>query len=157
MQWGLKAPSIAKRSPLASAQVNTHTLCNAGCNVVFTKIGCTITYCGKVILCGSKCTRTGLWMIPLCPTLPSSANNNLANLLPAVIAANVDTTSSVGEYAHYIHQALCSPPATTLIQALKRSRELATIPGLTAHLINTHLPHSTATDKGHMRHDQQGI
>ncbi len=52
------------------------TLCNAGCNVVFTKIGCTITYCGKNILCGSKCTCTGLWMIPLCPTLPLTTSNN---------------------------------------------------------------------------------
>jgi hypothetical protein len=96
-------------------------------------------------------------MIPLCPTPPSSANKNLANLPPTVIAANIDATSSVGEYACYIHQALCSPPATPLIQVLKRSRELATIPGLIAHLINTHWPYSTATDKGHMRRHQQGI
>jgi hypothetical protein len=137
--------------------ISVVTLCNAGCNVVFTKIGCTITYRGKVILCGSKCTCTGLWMIPLCPTLPSAANKNPANLLPTVISANMDATSSTGEYARYIHQALCSPLATTLIQALKGSRELATIPGLTAHLINTHLPYSTATNKGHMRHHQQGI
>jgi hypothetical protein len=120
-------------------------------------IGCTITYRGKVILCNSKCTRTGLWMIPLCPTPPLSTNNNLANLLPTVIAANVDATSSIGEYARYIHQVLHSLPVTTLIQVLKSSRELATIPGLTAHLINTHLPYSTATDKGHMRRHQQGI
>jgi hypothetical protein len=52
---------------------------------------------------------------------------------------------------------LGSPPATKLIQALKLSRELATIPGLTAYLINTHLPYSTATDKGHMRCYHQGI
>jgi hypothetical protein len=94
------------------------------------------------------------------PPLPHTTiirNNYLANLLPTVIAANVDATSSAGENACYIHQALCSPPATTLIQVLKCSRELATIPGLTAHLINTHLPYSTATDKGHMRHHQQGI
>jgi hypothetical protein len=133
------------------------TLCNAGCNVVFIKIGCTITYCGKVILCGSKCTRIGLCMIPLCPTPPLSANNNQANTLPTVIAANVDATSSAGEYARYIHQTLCSPLATTLIQVLRRSRELATIPGLTAHLINTHLPYLTATDKDHMRCHRQGI
>jgi hypothetical protein len=68
------------------------TLCNAGCNVVFTKIGCTITYRGK----GSKCTCTGLWMIPpLCPIPPSTTSNN--NTLPTVIMANVDATSSVGE------------------------------------------------------------
>jgi hypothetical protein len=145
-------PSLASHS-----LISIITLCNAGCNAVFTKIGCTITYCGKVILCNSKCTCTGLWMIPLCPTLPSTANNNQANTLPTVIAANVDATSSTGEYARYIHQALCSPPATTLLQTLKRSRELATIPGLTAHLINTHLPYSTATNKGHMRRHCQGI
>ena len=96
-------------------------------------------------------------MIPLCPTLPSFANINQTNTLPTVIAANVDATSSAGEYAHYIHQALCSPLGTTLIQALKHSRELATIPGLTAHLINTHQPYSTVTDKDHMRRHCQGI
>jgi hypothetical protein len=145
-------PGLASQS-----LISVVTLCNAGCNVVFAKIGCTITYCGKVILCGSKCTCTELWMIPLYPTPPSTANNNQANTLPTVIAANMDTTSSTGEYARYIHQALCSPPTTTLIQALKCSRELATIPGLTAHLINPHLPYSTATDKGHMRRHRQGI
>jgi hypothetical protein len=96
-------------------------------------------------------------MIPLCPTLPLTANDNQANTLPTVIVANVETISSAGEYAHYIHQALCYPPATTLIQALKHSRELATIPGLTVHLINTHLPYSRATDKGYMRCHRQGI
>jgi hypothetical protein len=110
-------------------------------------------YHGKVILCSSKCTRTGLWMIPLCPTPPASVNNNQANLLPTVIAANVDATSSAGEYVRYIHRALCSPLATTLIHVLKHSRELATVPSLTAHLINTHL----ATDKGHMKRHRQGI
>jgi hypothetical protein len=128
-------PSLASHSLISIV-----TLCNAGCNVGFTKIGCTITHHGKVFLCGSKCTRTGLWIISLCSTPPLSANNNQANLLPTVIAANVDATSSASEYACYI-QALCSPPATTLIQVLKCSRELATIPGLMAHLINTHLPY----------------
>jgi hypothetical protein len=71
--------------------------------------------------------------------------------------ANVDATSSMDEYACHIYQALCSPPVTTLIQALKCRRELATIPSLTVHLINTHLPYSTATDKGHTRHHRQGI
>ncbi len=99
--------------------ISVITLCNAGCNVVLTKIGCTIMYCGKVILYGCKCTRTGLWMIPLCPTLPSSANNNQVNMLSIVIAANVDASSSTGEYACYIYQALCSSLATTLVQALK--------------------------------------
>jgi hypothetical protein len=58
------------------------TLCNAGCSVVFTKIGCRILYRGKEILCGSKCTHTGLWVIPLRPIPPLTANNNQANAVP---------------------------------------------------------------------------
>ncbi len=45
-------PGLASHSLISSV-----ALCNAGCNVVFTKIGCTIMYHGKVILCGSKCTH----------------------------------------------------------------------------------------------------
>jgi hypothetical protein len=57
----------------------------------------------------------------------------------------------------FIHQALCLPLAATLLRALATSSELVTIPGLKAHLIQHHLPRSTATDKGHMRRHQQGI
>jgi hypothetical protein len=45
--------------------ISVVTICNTGCDVLFTKIGCTITYRGRTIMCGNKCTRTGLWMIPL--------------------------------------------------------------------------------------------
>ncbi len=81
--------------------------------------------------------------ISMCPITLQYLNlsNNQANTLPTVIAANVDATSSTDEYACYIHQTLCSTPVTTLIQTLKYSRKLATIPSLTAHLINTHLPY----------------
>jgi hypothetical protein len=67
------------------------------------------------------------------------------------IAANVDATPSTSEYARYIHQCICSQPSATLLGALQRSEELATIPGLTPTLIKNHLLRSTATDKGHIR------
>ena len=38
---------------------------------------------------------------------------------------------SAAQYAHYIHQSLCSLPAATLLTALNHSDELTTIPGLT--------------------------
>ncbi len=41
------------------------TMCNAGCTVTFTKIGCSIVYRGSTIVCGHKCTHTGLWMVLL--------------------------------------------------------------------------------------------
>jgi hypothetical protein len=43
------------------------------------------------------------------------------------------------------------PNSLTLLGALDRSKQLATIPGLTPMLIKNHLPRSTATNKGHMR------
>ena len=159
-------PNLASHS-----LISVITLCNAGCDIAFTKIGCTISYHGRVVLCANKCTRTGLWMIPLAATTPPTTPTNaptdtlLASMrtsthqgltLPVVITANVEATSTAAEYARFVHQALCSPPATLLLRALERSKELATIPGFMSRLVGTHLPRSTATDKGHMQRHQQG-
>jgi len=76
--------------------------------------------------------------------------------LPIAIAANVDATSTAAEYARFIHQALCSPTPAMLLWALERSKELATIPGFKSGLVRTHLPFSTATNKGHMHRHRQG-
>ena len=40
-------------------------LCNAECEVIFTKIGCTVKYRGRIVLQGAKCTKSGLWMVPI--------------------------------------------------------------------------------------------
>jgi len=134
-------------------------MCNGGCTVTFTKINCTIVYRGHTIVCGHKCTKTGLWMAPLkCADVQATAPPAVSNehthptAKPTMaIAANVDATLSAAEYTRYIHQCICSPPSATLLGALTRSEELITIPGLTPTLIKNHLPCSTATDKGHMR------
>jgi hypothetical protein len=81
----------------------------------------------------------------------SSQHTNPTAEPTLAIAANVDDTSSAAEYAHYIHQCICSPPSATLLGALTRSDELATILGLTPTLIKNHLPCSTASGKVHMR------
>ncbi len=82
---------------------------------------------------------------------PGSSDHTPPTAVPTfAIAANVDATSSAAEYAHYIHQFMCSPPSATLLGALDRSEELTTNPGLTPALIKNHLPCSTATDKGHI-------
>ncbi len=135
---GARAAHIIPRLALHSLLLVV-TMCNAECNVTFTKIGCTISYRGRTIICGRKCTRTGLWMIPLAnsiTTLPHSTSDPT----PVAMAVHINTMSSVAEYARYVHQCLCSPPATTLLQALEKSAELKTIPGLTAALIRARLP-----------------
>ncbi len=102
------------------------------CNVGFTKIGCTIMYCGQIIVCSHKCTQTGLWMIPLTPWSTTAPTALSATNLPSVaMAANDGATSSSAEYAFYVHQLLCSPPAFTLLHALATSTKLTSIPGLT--------------------------
>ncbi len=127
-------PGLASHSLLSVV-----TLCNAGCTVHFTKIGCTIVYQKGAIVCGHKCTRTGLWMIPL----SKDAKAPPADFHPTVaMAANIDATPSTAEYARYIHQTLCSPTAATLLLALTKSTELKTIPSLTTKLIHPHLPKS---------------
>ena len=40
-------------------------LCDAGCTVNLTKIGCQITYRGRVISYGQKCKKNVFWTIPL--------------------------------------------------------------------------------------------
>jgi hypothetical protein len=127
------------------------TMCNTGCTVIFMKIGFTIVYHGKTIVCGQKSTWTGLWMIPLAQWSPTAPTALSAINLPFVaMAVNVDATSSSAEYAPYVHQLLCSPLVATLLHALATSTKLTTIPGLTPALIHSHLPHSMATNKGHM-------
>jgi hypothetical protein len=72
----------------------------------------------------------------------------------ATVAANIDATFSAAKYACYIHQIMCSLPASTLLWALDLSEKLATIPDLTTTFIKNHLLCSTATNKGHMQRHQ---
>jgi hypothetical protein len=132
-------------------------MCNAGCTVTFTKINCTISYPGRTIICENKCTRMGLWMVPLKnpsvqATSPSATTTHppISTSSTAAVAANIDAMSSAAKYARYIHRIMCSPLASTLLRALDISEEVPTIPGLTTTLIKNHLPRSTATSKGHM-------
>jgi hypothetical protein len=113
----------------------------------FTKINCTISYHCHTIICGNKCTFTSLWKVPFTKnagyqaTSPTATYNHatLTATPTAVLAANVDASSSATKYARYIHQIMCSPPST-ILWTLDHSKELAPIPGLTPMLIKNHLP-----------------
>jgi hypothetical protein len=126
------------------------TMCNAVCTITFSKIGCTSVYRGRTIVCGHKCTRTGLWMIPLTEVPTPPASMSTTSPISIKLDAKVDATSLAAKYARYVHQLLCSPPAATLLHALEKSTEVQTIPGLMPALVFSHLPRPTATNKGHM-------
>jgi len=97
-------PGLASHS-----HISVVTLCNARCDVLFTKIGCTITHRGRTIMRGNKCTCSGLWIIPLYAAIQPTPTATPPRSLTAM-AANIAATSSAGDHARYIHQALCSPP-----------------------------------------------
>ena len=151
--------------------VSVVTLCNAGCEVLFTKIDVTVKYRGSIVLTGKKCTRTGLWMVPLeKPT--ANKVTTLCNKPPKIqgvkplesrdpskgregrglshLANNTVHTSTKAELASYYHQCLGSPPKSAILRVLRsHPDELQSFPGLTKELMK-YLPPSAATAKGHM-------
>ena len=141
-------------------------LCNAGREVTFTKIGCQVKQLGRIVLRGSKCTGTGLWMIKLTNTArvtPYISNphqiqtaNTLFQPTTEHIITNVIPTSSKPILAMYHHQTLGSPPVPTIVKAW-RNNQLNKFPGLESTLILCHLPPSRATAKGHMIRPRSGI
>ena len=163
-------PGLAAHSLLSILQ-----LCNARCEVGITKIACTVRYRGRLILKGQKCSRTGLWMVPL-DTRPSTMNTGTSITPPTQppltaqpmsdqlerangaqeIAANIILTSTKEELAIYLHQCLYSPPKSALFKEIL-NKQLDSIPGLAYELIAKHLPPSTATKKGHMIITRQGV
>ena len=122
-------------------------------------------YRGRIVLKGHKCSKTGLWMVPLdtrhspAQNEPSGSKQVLEHMQFANFAheflANLIPTSSQEELAMYYHQCLCSPPKSSMLKAI-RNNQLASFPGLTYELISKHLPPSSATDKGHMVRTRQG-
>ena len=139
-------------------------LCEAGCEVSFTKfgIGVEVRYRGQLVLEGSKCLTTGLWMVPLDTTPTATTTKPVTHPLKQTtkvrVANNVTDTSSQAELAMYHRQLLGSPPKSTLLKAIKNHSNLFdTFPGLSYELINKHLPLSTATTKGHMIQKRQGL
>jgi hypothetical protein len=103
-------PASAQAAHVIPGLASVVTMCNAGCTVTFTKINCTISYCGHTVICGNKYTCMGLWMVPLTnsgvqATSPSSTTTHLPLNISATaaVAANIDAMSSAAKYARYIH------------------------------------------------------
>ena len=129
--------------------VSVLTLCNAGCKVVINDITCKIHYHGTPVIKCSKCTNTGLRMLPL-----MEEANQAAGTRPSPIENRTEQvhhehqSSTRAEIAQFYHQSLFSPPVVTLRKAID-NKQLDSFPGLVPALLK-HLPPSTATAKGHM-------
>ena len=102
-------------------------LCEAGCEVSFKTfgIGVEVRYRGQLVLEGSKCLITGLWMVPLDTTPTATMTKHVTHLrnhtTKVRVANNVTDTSSQAEIAKYHPQSLGSPPKSTLLKAIKNT------------------------------------
>ena len=63
-------PGLAAHSLLSIVK-----LCNAGCDVTLSKIKCEVKYRGRLVMRGSKYTRTGLWFVNIDRNCQPGAKN----------------------------------------------------------------------------------
>ena len=110
-------------------------LCKAGCGVRFSNfgIGVEVRYRGQLVLTGSKCTRTGLWMVPLeaspnkspapckrmCASVPTFSSS-LPNPISEQYLDNATQTSSQAELAMYHHQAIGLSLKSTFLAMIRK-------------------------------------
>lgn len=120
-------------------------LCRAGCHIQMTNDSLQVWYNGKEVMCGVKCPRTKLWLLPLNDTPDNITECQATDQL----AANVYTYSSRAERIQYLHQACFSSTIETWCKAIENDQILSW-PGLTATAVRKHLQPLPATAKGHM-------
>ena len=95
-------------------------------------------------------------MIPLVPEEEQNTSKPNDPQDPVSHQANhMHQTSTKAETAQFYRQSLFSPPATTLLKAVKNN-QLESFPELVPSLLKP-LPPSTATAKGHMHKNRKGL
>eukprot|EP00804_Cyclotella_cryptica_P021893 CCRYP_000851-RA/>CCRYP_000851-RA protein AED:0.26 eAED:0.15 QI:0/0/0/1/0/0.33/3/0/868 len=142
-----------------SSLVATKKFCDAGCKVLFDANVCHIFHNGKLVLTGTRCTTTGLWIIPLNPSTPHNTVGPPPHLTPPPpqhMAYNVYTLPFKQQQLKYMNQAFFSPPVHTLIKAINNA-QLVGVPFMKPDLIRKYLVPSPATSKGRMKCPRTGI
>ncbi|MCP4098314.1 MAG: hypothetical protein GY748_18945 [Planctomycetaceae bacterium] len=135
--------------------ISIKMLCDAGCHVEYNANKCDVIFENKKVWVGERDKSTGLWVLPLKTSLPSSKNCSPENLQN--FAATTRHITKKQDLIIFLHQCLFCPPKHTLLRAIKNN-QLPTWPGLTYDAVTKYLPDSCpATDKGHMRRQRQGI
>ena len=147
--------------------ISTSKLADANYHTVFTPNE-VLVYDGEVqqskipVWKGWRDQDTGLWRVPL--TEEVSNLNTQTKLLQRdeMMQAFQERTLSVynlpskAEAMRYMHAALGFPTKETLLAAT-RAGFLTSWPGMNVTAINKYFPESVETQKGHMKHQRQGV
>jgi len=164
----LPIPHLSKTATSTSVFHHLHSplislgqLCDDDCEIYLNRKSLKVTKNNKTVLKGHRSTSgDGLWDIPITNSIPSNITPSPS---PSIAPANGSINAIIRQdhrakqdLASFHHGSLFSPSPTTLIDAVK-SNFLATFPGLSANLVDKHLPSSVYTAAGHMRHERQGL
>jgi hypothetical protein len=147
--------------------VSTSKLADANYHTVFTPNE-VLVYDGEVtankipVWKGWRDKNTGLWRIPLVDNVTNLNTDTKVLQHDEIKQAFAERTLSVynlptkAESVKYLHAALGFPTKETLLAAA-RAGFLTSWPGLNVTTINKHFPESVETQKGHMKHQRQGV
>jgi hypothetical protein len=155
-------------------------LCNAGCKVLFQKIGCEVTLNGKTILQGCRDPKNCLWRVmivddgwttkqtirdvarPIIP-LSTTPSRHLANSMPivpsessATLANSLYECSNTGQLTNYYYACLNCTVKSTLNKAINRGY-LKGWRGLPSQQTPRHISVSTESEMGHMDQQRQEV
>jgi hypothetical protein len=103
---------------------------------------------------GWRDQETGLWRVPLVNNVTNV--NTETKILLQDEANQTFRERTLSVYNLYLHAALGFPTKETLLAAT-RAGCLTSWPGLNVTAINKHFPESVETQKGHMKHQRQGV
>ena len=155
-------PGLASHSLISIAQ-----LCDNGCTALFDKQQCHIMHNGITILKGPRCPKTKLWL------LPTSNQKHQVNLTVTtegeqhhkpvttegdaqLVCNNAYQQKTTKELLRYLHAAAFSPTAETWKKAISNN-QFSTWPRLTTKRVQTLLPDSMATAKGHLKRKRKNL
>jgi hypothetical protein len=136
---------------MREALLSVGTLCDHGYEARFTAHDVKIYDNNKVIINGSRDTKTRLWRIPL-------TNNSV--LAPAHevhhFASSAYHQPNQETLVRFLHASAGSPVPSTWISAIDNGH-YATWPGLTSALVRKHLPKSEVTVKAHIQQQRKNL
>ena len=115
-------------------------ICDKGGTAVFSKNDMHAILDGQVILRGKRDSATGLWLVKITSTKPTS--NPIAQPLSPtteVAAAVLEATNTKRELVCF-HHATCFYPVKSIWIKAIRNGNYATFPGLTPELVQKYLP-----------------
>jgi hypothetical protein len=112
---------------------------------------------------GWRCKETGLWRVPLTDEVTNDDTQTRLLTEEEIMQQSVEEGAlsvynlpSKPEAVRYLHAALGFPTKETMLAAA-RAGFLTSWPGLNVTAINKYYPESVETQKGHMKHQRQGV